>query len=90
MKTVFLIVAILLNAEGETFPRHHAAYKFDSLPECMSFVNTNHNGLYGGLMHKLKEEGDNSQVINLGCVEMPEEDAKEFMKEYEIKSGVSA
>ena len=41
-------------------------------------------------MYKLKEEGDNSQVINLGCTEMPEEDAKEFMKEYEIKPGVSA
>ena len=48
----------------------------------LSFVNQNHNGLYGGLMYKLKEEGDNSQVINLGCTEMPEEDAKEFMKEY--------
>ena len=67
MKTVFLIVAILLNTEGETFPRHHAAYKFDSLPECMNFVQGNHNGLVFGLMHKLKEEGDNSSIINIGC-----------------------
>ena len=81
MKTVFLIVAILLNAEGETFP---------SLPECMSFVNQNHNGLYGGLMYKLREEGDTSQVINIGCAEMPEEDAKDFMEEYEIKPGIGA
>jgi hypothetical protein len=90
MKTVFLIVAILLNAEGETFPRHHSAYKFDSLPECMSFVQGNNNELVFGLMHKLKEEGDTSQVINIGCAEMPEEDAKEFMDQYEQKPGVSA
>jgi hypothetical protein len=56
----------------------------------MSFVNQNHNGLYGGLMYKLREEGDTSQVINIGCAEMPEEDAKEFMDQYEQKPGVSA
>ena len=29
-------------------------------------------------MYKLREEGDTSQVINIGCAEMPEEDAKDF------------
>lgn len=56
----------------------------------MSFVQGNNNELVFGLMHKLKEEGDTSQVINIGCAEMPEEDAKEFMDQYEQKPGVSA
>tara|TARA_Y100000768_G_scaffold326109_1_gene263301 strand:- start:476 stop:754 length:279 start_codon:yes stop_codon:yes gene_type:complete len=92
MDTVYLIVAMLLNIEtGIVEPRHHAAYKFDTLPECMQFVNSQYEGLYGGLVYKLQEEGKvTTQIINIGCAEMSEQDALDFMKEHEIKPGVGA
>ena len=87
MDTVYLIVAMLLNIEtGIVEPRHHAAYKFDTLPECMAFVNSQYDGLYGGLVYKLQEENKTMvQIINIGCAEMSEQDAKEFEKKYKVK-----
>ena len=92
MDTVYLIVAMLLNIEtGIVEPRHHAAYKFDTLPECMAFVNSQYEGLYGGLVYKLQEEGKTMvQIINIGCAEMSEQDAKEFMDKHEVNPGVGA
>ena len=90
MKTIFLVVAILLNTEGDRTPRYHPAYQFDTIPECMDFVQGNNNGLVMGLMMKLREENDNSRIINIGCGEMSPEDADKIMNDYQQKPGVSA
>ena len=56
----------------------------------MDFVQGNNNGLVMGLMMKLREENDNSRIINIGCGEMSPEDADKIMNDYQQKPGVSA
>ncbi len=83
---------MLLNVEtGIVEPRHHAAYKFDTLPECMQFVNSQYEGLYGGLIYKLQEEGKpTTQILDIGCAELPLTDAEEFMNKHKVMPGVGA
>lgn len=90
MKTVFLVVALLLSAEGETYPRPHAAYQFNTLPECVGFVRTQAQGLYNGLVMKLQEEGSMATILDLGCVEMPVDEAQDLMQDYQQKPGIGA
>ena len=67
MKDVFLIVAMLINLNGDVEPRKHPAYKFDTLEECQAFVRLNYIGLYQSLDNQLATEGYLQKILDIGC-----------------------
>jgi len=67
MKDVFLIVAMLINLNGDVEPRQHPNYAFDTLEECQAFVRLNYIGLYQGLDNQLAVEGYTQKIMDIGC-----------------------
>ena len=73
MKDVFLIVAMLININGDVVPRQHPGYTFETLDECQAFVAFNYMPLYQGLKNQLYAEGDVYDVVEIGCGQAIEE-----------------
>ena len=67
MKDVFLIVAMLINLNGDVEPRQHPMYSFDTLEECQAFVRLNYIGLFQSLDEQLATEGYRHKILDIGC-----------------------
>ncbi len=74
MEKIFVVVAMLMNIEGDVTPKTHEWYAFDNGSECMAFVTGNYMGLYVGLQEYLDRIGDKSKIIEIGCGEISKQE----------------